>query len=53
MRLAPFETADYITIYCPELLELLSPVIFGVLLGFMATKEAVEFIKTNVLKEDE
>lgn len=51
MEVAQLETADYITIYCPELLELLSPAIFGVLLGVMTAKEAVEFIKANVLKE--
>lgn len=51
MDVAPLETADYITIYCPELLELLSPVIFGVLLSMMTAKEAVMFIKSNVLKE--
>ena len=41
MDIATLETADYITIYCPELLELLSPAISGVLLSMMTAKEAV------------
>ena len=52
MEVAYLETADYITIYCPEYLELLSPVVFGVLLGFMTDREAIEFIKYSILKEE-
>ena len=52
MEVAPLETADYITIYCPEYLELLSPAVFGVLLRLMTDREAISFIKHNILKEE-
>lgn len=51
MEVAQLETADYITIYCPEYLELLSPPIFSVLLGEISVKEAMEFIENNILKK--
>lgn len=47
-EIAPLETADYITAYCPELLDSLSPAIFGVLLGKYNLEEAIQNIQVNV-----
>jgi len=48
-NLAPLETADYITIYCPELLERLSYAVFGVLLGRITFEDAKTFIEKEVM----
>lgn len=38
-----------ITIYCPELLDRLSPAIFGVLLGQMEVERAIGYVKEKLL----
>lgn len=48
---APVETADYLTAYCPELLDRLAPAVFGVLLGNFTVDEAVIYIRKNILEE--
>lgn len=50
-EITPVETADYITIYCPEFLERLTYSIFGVLLGKISLDEAKEEIRKNILGE--
>lgn len=52
LELAPVETADYLTAYCPELLDRLSFAIFGVLLGQITSEEAITYIKNFVLSEE-
>ncbi len=49
-EVAPVETADYITIYCPELLGKLSYTIFSVLLGKIGIDKAKNIINNDVLK---
>lgn len=44
-QVAPVETSDYITAYCPELLDRLATPIFEVLQGKMTYEEAVTFIE--------
>ena len=36
----------------PELMDKLSPAIFGVLGGKTTTENAIKYVKTNILKED-
>lgn len=48
---APLETADYLTAYCPELLDKLAMPIFGVLLGELSEDEAITYVKEEILKE--
>ena len=43
-ELAPLETEDYITAYCPELLDELSPAIFPLLLGKISLQQAIQYI---------
>lgn len=50
-ELTPLETADYITIYCPELLDKLAPAIFGVLLGEVTGEESIAYVKKKILNE--
>lgn len=50
-EVVPLETADYITVFCPELLNRLSHAIFGVLLGKLTAEEAIEYIKKKILNE--
>lgn len=50
-KLAPLETEDYITAYCPDLLNKLSPVIFSLLLGKINLQQAMHYI--NKLTEGE
>lgn len=50
-EVAPVETADYITMYCPELLDRLSPAIFSVLLGRMDSDQAVRYVKKELLEK--
>lgn len=45
LEVAPVETSDYLTAYCPELLDRLSFAIFGVLLGQITPEEAITCIK--------
>ena len=47
-EVAPIETADYMTAYCPELLDRLALPVFGVLLGQITSDEAVMFIKEKI-----
>jgi len=51
-ELSPIITADYITACIPELMDKLSPAIFGVLGGKTTTENAIKYVKTNILKED-
>lgn len=44
-ELPPLETEDYITACCPDLLNGLSPAIFGVLLGRLDVEQAIQFIR--------
>lgn len=50
-ELAPLESEDFITAYCPSLLDELSPAIFGVLFGRLDTEQTIEYIKKNILHE--
>ena len=43
-NLAPLETEDYITAYCPDLLNKLSPTIFSLLLGTIDLQQATHYI---------
>lgn len=45
LEAVPIETADYLTAYCPELLDRLTYAIFGVLLGQVTSEEAIAYIK--------
>lgn len=44
-ELAPLETEDYITACCPDLLNDLSPAIFGVLHGRLDAEQAIGYIR--------
>ncbi|WP_248621327.1 hypothetical protein [Enterococcus cecorum] len=50
-ELAPIETADYLTVSCPELLNQLSGPIFLTLFGKITVDEAIREIKSSILKE--
>lgn len=50
---APLETEDYISVSCPEILNELSPAIFGVLLGNYSAEQAILYIEKEILKEAE
>ena len=53
-ELAPLETEDYITAFCPELLAKLAPAIYGLLFGIVDIESAKQYIRVNVLeKKDE
>lgn len=52
-EVAPMETDDYITIYCPELLERLTYPIFLVLLGKISVDDAKERIRQEFFGERE
>lgn len=49
-EIAPVETADYLTAYCPELLDRLAPSVFGVLLGKFTVDEAINYIRKKILE---
>lgn len=51
-QIMPILTADYITASIPELMDRLSPAIFGVLAGKITANDAIEYVKTTILKED-
>ena len=48
---APLETEHYITVCCPDLLNELSPAIFGVLGGSMDAEHAIQYVKQHILNE--
>lgn len=50
-EVAPVETADYLTAYCPELLDRLARPVFGVLLGQFTADEAIIYIKEKILED--
>ena len=50
-ELAPLETEDYITASCPELMDMLSPAIFGVILEKFDVEEALGYIKKHILND--
>lgn len=50
---APVETSDYLTAYCPELLDRLAPPVFRVLLGKYTVEEAIIYIQENLLENIE
>lgn len=50
-EVAPVETADYLTAYCPELINRLAPAIFGVLLGQLTAEDGIVYIKEQILEE--
>ena len=52
-ELAPLETEDYITAYCPELMDRISIPIFGVLLENMSIGEAILYVKKYIINEDD
>lgn len=47
-EVAPLETADYLTAYCPELLDGLTCDIFGVLIGKTTAGEAIRSVERNI-----
>lgn len=47
----PVETADYLTAYCPQLLDKLPPAIFCVLSGQAKEDECIEYIMKNILEQ--
>lgn len=47
---ATVETADYMTIYCPELLDMLAIPIFELLEGMKNVDEAISYINENMLR---
>lgn len=49
-EVAPVETLDYMTCYCPELLDKLSYPVFGVLKGENTVERAIEYIENNILR---
>lgn len=51
-EIALLETADYLTAYCPELLDGLTYDIFGVLIGKITADEAIRSIKRDILGKD-
>lgn len=51
-ELAPIETADYLTVVCPEVLNELSAPIFFTILGKMTVENAIELIKSTILNEE-
>lgn len=48
-KMARYETHDYITAYCPELLDRLAPYIYGMLKNNLSIMEAISGIKTDLL----
>lgn len=48
-EIAPIETADYLTAYCPELLDRLTCDIFGVLVGKITAEEAIRSVEREIL----
>ncbi len=50
-KTARYETYDYITAYCPELIDRLAPYIYGVLEKCFSVEYAVSGIKKDLLCE--
>lgn len=50
-EMAPVETADYLTAYCPELLDKLSPAIYSVLLGQLTVDKAIAYITKEIINK--
>ena len=50
-EVAPIETLDYMSIYCPELLDKLTYPIFGVLGGILTAEEAIAYINDNIMTQ--
>ena len=50
-ELAPLETADYLTMFCVELLKDLSAPIFFLLLGEWSVDQSISYVERAVLKE--
>ena len=48
---APFELAEYICVRFPKLLDKLSPVIFGTLLGKLNVEHAICYVKEHILED--
>ena len=48
-ELAPLETADYMTASIPDLMNKLSPAIFGILKGKMSIEQAITYLDSYVL----
>ena len=48
-EVAPVETLDYITCYCPELLDKLSYPVFSVLKGENTAEGAIAYVDNNIL----
>ncbi len=48
---APLETADYITAYCPELLEKLAVPVFEVLRGNWPADRAIRYVNERILQD--
>ena len=51
-EISPIITADYITACIPELMDKLSPAIFGVLGGKITTEDAIAYVNSAVLNEE-
>lgn len=51
-EISPFMAAGYITVSIPELMNKLSLAIFEVLGGRITAKDAIEYVKTTILKGD-
>ncbi len=51
-EIAPLETEDYMTACIPELMDKLSPAIFGVLAGNITTEDAIAYVNSAVLNEE-
>lgn len=48
-EVAPVETLDYMTCYCPELLDRLAYPVFGILKGDITIEEAIGYINDDIL----
>lgn len=48
---APLETEDFITAVCPDLMDALSPAVFGLLLGQINLEEAAAYVREKVIGE--
>lgn len=48
-EILPIITADYITAHIPELMDKLSPAIFGVLIGKITIENAIAYVESTVL----
>lgn len=51
-EVAPVETMDYLTAFCPELLDELAMPVFGTLLGKFEAGDAIAYIREHILGEN-